>query len=69
MKNNREQLFVELIKALKAVEHGEVCQDEHKIEKGEHFAKRTYETTVLNKNENTRVKIEVHTWWGDRHRR
>jgi hypothetical protein len=66
MKNNRQALFVELVKALKAVEKGEVCQDEHKVEKAEHYTRRTYETTVLNKNENTRVKIEVHTWWGNK---
>lgn len=69
MKNNRQSLFVELIKALKEVEHGEVCQDEHKIEKGEHFTRRTYETTVLNARQNTSVKITVHSWWGERHRR
>lgn len=68
MKNNRESLFKELVKALKEVECGELVQDEHRIEKGEHFTKRIYTTTVHNAKQNTSVKIEVHSWWGDRHK-
>lgn len=60
--NTREQLFSELVKMLKIIEIGERVHEEHRVERGELYTKRKFETTSLSKGANASVKIEIHTW-------
>jgi hypothetical protein len=60
------ELLDTLVEMLKAMKRGVLSHMDHKVETGEHFERRTFESTTLDRAHNQSVKIVVHRWWGDR---